>query len=101
MSQIDREKQAHSRSYNGPNPIRMNDQDWNVMISALSNEQKEELNELRHQARCCARMAVSGAQATAVTLEVAETAMEVLLRTLTEMEISFPFDGFSFSGSYA
>lgn len=101
MSQIDRKKQVHSRSYDGPNPIRMSDRDWNIMISALSDEQKEVLNILRQRAQCCTQMAVSGTRATAVTLEVAETAMEALLRKLAEMEVSFPLNGFPLSGSYA
>lgn len=101
MSQVDRKKQAHSRSYSGPNPIRMSDQEWNVMISALSNEQKELLSELRHRAQCCTQMAISGPQPTAVTLEVAETAMDALLKKLADMEVKFPFEGFPLSGSYA
>lgn len=101
MSQMDRKRQVCLHSYDGPNPIRMSDESWNVMISALTGEQKKELNELRFRAQCCTQVAVSGSCATAVALELAETAMETLLKKLCELNVSFSLESLSFSGNHA
>lgn len=101
MSQMDRKRQVCLQSYDGPNPVRMNDESWNMMISALTGAQKAELNELRFRAQCCTQVAISGSRATAVALELAETAMENLLQKLLELNVDFSMERLPLSGSHA
>lgn len=80
MMHFNYKKQVSSLLYNGPNPIRMTDQDWSRLVRPLSKRQIAELSELRLRARYASQMMCQASgNILATTADISESTMEDLL----------------------
>ncbi|NHN88425.1 hypothetical protein [Acetobacter conturbans] len=103
MTHMNYKEQARSMPYDGPNPIRMSERSWRLMMAPLTPEQRSELTQLWEQARYTSRIAISSVSpsgdASSGALENAETAMTMLLDKLSELNVRHPVEGLVLVGS--